>query len=1311
MSYKTVSEVQGYLSTPLLNSDEGDIAEKIDQFSITNEKFLKIYNDLSQYWNNSIKDLKEKLEETFPELDVTENNKEGFDNTYGNGHNAGYHFDDATYTLNSSSNFVNPDKNKNEEVYLQSRTDEALKVLKSDDNLDFTIGDYESISADIKVYMTRLLMPQYERRVEVEDLNRNFWVIGQNLTALNEFAQNLLKLPIGELIAELMGLWDNIYRIWQTLTELEQSLEEFFNKMNEDDKVRLMFEYGYGIYDGKNPTINATLFTKSNAAQYGVIPWISKQKLVNGDTSKWVYYVQYNKKLSDNFIGVEGSCTVDDPEAKVTDINNTIQKVGEINTSLIQKLTNQNCSLIKLETGIITHRNMIKVLRKVRQRNLTLISYSKEDVFSDLISIDHPFSRAIDFYRDYLYLVTSPASDYIQSMEETFGRVNIDSDTDRRKVWKQMGYLRQLNLLGYTDSNNYDESPWSDDKKIPKEIPEAYRFIQILDKIYNLEIDGQATANHMEAFIDEVANCTDTFEIGDIKDDFDQGLYNLTRGFYSFLHTIFNFLYSQGYISEENHSIYEDACHYHNETGGEFDGIIEIDTTQTTDSGTHAFRILAEAIKKFEKEESIDGFGTFTIIKENATLPYVNWDLISMTNQDTDGAGVINTSDLKFSFLGDNQQFTNSLAENTDFGNSFFYRWQNKDNQNHLWLDFVNRLGTDKKIEDSETYETKSTIGTYTENDILNNSADKELLLYDVTITVPIQKLASSNIDYDYSQNKNITYTVEKANLPKYEDFIRFCKPYPNILALKIDTAGTTYKEIKGNSSTNIDSDKNYAIISHIKELTNNQNWFVLDGDTNDNKECYDGFYCLDTTDYSKIKNSESEIPDEDSIGYEVLLSNILLYHISSSDLIDWSHEEAGQTRIANKSDFRDPIVNLRFINGRDYTQEIEIVITKDSSTDNPGSREYKIDDDIDIIIEETAKTEIKETQTKKYVFPNYSNSTSKSGYEVTDVPSKDSSVITRQLTVFFLNIDGDYDDSPSYSEYYDEEYLQAVCNRWKNSEGSKFLNNNNTVYGKGYFTSNYLGEEGNYNDDGSWEKGADECYLMVVSYLGLKNESENWDKGWLWAGNLLYDYNLYGPKNNNERPLLKNNKIIGHAQLFIHQYTGDQSTNMDYVTDWVTTSLKMDSEGNKIQEIYKNNNEYWKLGSKDGFTDGSGNAITERSYISFCIENQENQNWEKTDHSAILRLDLGKKTTSYEIEICDIDIENKGGYYKWTKKVDDDLESKDISINYTSGTYKTTDEGILTNTTSYYTTERNSAAGGGEFVREKYTIDLGNLN
>jgi hypothetical protein len=80
--------------------------------------------------------------------------------------NAGYNFKDNGEV--TSKYYVNPKFNEDNTEYITAREDEIESVLTSSTNLDYTNA--------VNKYL-RLLMPRYKRRVEVEDLNRNFWVI------------------------------------------------------------------------------------------------------------------------------------------------------------------------------------------------------------------------------------------------------------------------------------------------------------------------------------------------------------------------------------------------------------------------------------------------------------------------------------------------------------------------------------------------------------------------------------------------------------------------------------------------------------------------------------------------------------------------------------------------------------------------------------------------------------------------------------------------------------------------------------------------------------------------------------------------------------------------------------------------------------------------------------------------------------------------------------------------------------------------------------------------------------------------------
>ena len=71
----------------------------------------------------------------------------------------------------------------------------------------------------------RLLMPRYKRKVEIEDLNRNFWVIGQVLAGI---CADLFddEGPIGGMIKgllkEIAQLWENVVYLWAALALLSQ---------------------------------------------------------------------------------------------------------------------------------------------------------------------------------------------------------------------------------------------------------------------------------------------------------------------------------------------------------------------------------------------------------------------------------------------------------------------------------------------------------------------------------------------------------------------------------------------------------------------------------------------------------------------------------------------------------------------------------------------------------------------------------------------------------------------------------------------------------------------------------------------------------------------------------------------------------------------------------------------------------------------------------------------------------------------------------------------------------------------------------
>lgn len=89
----------------------------------------------------------------------------------------------------------------------------------------------------------RLIMPKYLRRVEVEDLDRNFWVIAQTLSILSDYIfdeDSPLKDIIKRLLDEIAQLWENILHLWVaaalvTQEERYEDIETIFIPVNNSE--------------------------------------------------------------------------------------------------------------------------------------------------------------------------------------------------------------------------------------------------------------------------------------------------------------------------------------------------------------------------------------------------------------------------------------------------------------------------------------------------------------------------------------------------------------------------------------------------------------------------------------------------------------------------------------------------------------------------------------------------------------------------------------------------------------------------------------------------------------------------------------------------------------------------------------------------------------------------------------------------------------------------------------------------------------------------------------------------------------------
>lgn len=125
------------------------------------------------------------------------------------GANAGNNFNNGQWVIP----WINMDENNYSEV---RNNDKIVRVLNNKERLQFT---------HLFNKFLRLLMPEYERVVEVEDLNRNFWVIGQVLSAILAYLfnpDNPLKDLIDHMLDEITQLWNNLLYLWVAFTLISQ---------------------------------------------------------------------------------------------------------------------------------------------------------------------------------------------------------------------------------------------------------------------------------------------------------------------------------------------------------------------------------------------------------------------------------------------------------------------------------------------------------------------------------------------------------------------------------------------------------------------------------------------------------------------------------------------------------------------------------------------------------------------------------------------------------------------------------------------------------------------------------------------------------------------------------------------------------------------------------------------------------------------------------------------------------------------------------------------------------------------------------
>lgn len=196
---------------PTVGADS--IIEYINKNADLIETFLdSCLNGQQQHWNPSFQRILNIYKEFYIDRGVIDSTNISVEDIIKA--NAGNSFkNDAPWVI--------PYTNIDGKNYDQVRSNDKIeRILSDDDFLQFTQRNF-------KKYI-RLLMPEYERTVQIEDLDRNFWVIGQVLTGILSFLfskDSPLNQLIDGMLDELAQLWENLLYLWIGFAVISQELK------------------------------------------------------------------------------------------------------------------------------------------------------------------------------------------------------------------------------------------------------------------------------------------------------------------------------------------------------------------------------------------------------------------------------------------------------------------------------------------------------------------------------------------------------------------------------------------------------------------------------------------------------------------------------------------------------------------------------------------------------------------------------------------------------------------------------------------------------------------------------------------------------------------------------------------------------------------------------------------------------------------------------------------------------------------------------------------------------------------------------
>lgn len=199
----------------LSNLDSADESSDTGEVSKLYEKIKEAAQTAStqdDYWNESVQEVIDYFEN---QLNLSDGDQIDSSNyTLGDLKNA-----DAGLSF-SNTPWVHPNINNDGEDYDTIRgLDAVLSVLTNDNYLQFTREQNPD-------NWLRLIMPMNSHHVEIEDLNRNFWVIAAVISAISSFLWDEnggLPEMIKKLMDEVTQLWENIAYLWLDLAMSTQN--------------------------------------------------------------------------------------------------------------------------------------------------------------------------------------------------------------------------------------------------------------------------------------------------------------------------------------------------------------------------------------------------------------------------------------------------------------------------------------------------------------------------------------------------------------------------------------------------------------------------------------------------------------------------------------------------------------------------------------------------------------------------------------------------------------------------------------------------------------------------------------------------------------------------------------------------------------------------------------------------------------------------------------------------------------------------------------------------------------------------------